>query len=80
VEEARQNVQRRGVERLVQIEQRDIVTLALTSASVVPKQVLRLGADAKGVAHSVYLLRAAAQQRALMRQVGSRAQQPPNVW
>jgi predicted RNA methylase len=90
VEEARQNVQRHGVERLVQIEQRDIFTLDLSGASVialyllpelnvrllpqlermkpgsriishdfdiagvVPKQVLRLGIDARGVAHSVY--------------------------
>lgn len=90
VEEARQNVQRHGVERLVQIEQLDVFTLDLTGASVialyllpelnvrllpqlermkpgsrivshdfdiagvVPKQVLRLGTDAKGVAHSVY--------------------------
>jgi SAM-dependent methyltransferase len=90
VEEARQNVRQRGVERLVQIEQRDIFTLDLSGASVialyllpelnvrllpqlermkpgsrivshdfdiagiVPKEVLRLGTDAKGVAHSVY--------------------------
>jgi SAM-dependent methyltransferase len=90
VREARQNVAAHHVEPLVSIEQRDIFTLDLSTASVValyllpelnvkllpqlermkpgsrivshdfdiagvvPTKVLRLGADHKGVAHSVY--------------------------
>jgi SAM-dependent methyltransferase len=90
VREARENVAAHRVQQLVSIEQRDIFTLDLSTASVValyllpelnvkllpqlermkpgsrivshdfdiagvlPKEVLRLGADSKGVAHSIY--------------------------